>query len=124
MRFDRAIGCDFEDQFIEFAIVFNPRGLNAIGDFDDRAVVAIGRDDADRVDLALDLVRFARDIATTIGGIDRHLEVAFLIEVGNLEIFVDDADQSGQDEIGRLEDARTLEIHFEPFHIVRLIIDL
>ena len=124
VRFDGAVGGDLKGQFVELGVVLNTGWLDVEGDFDDRRVVAVGWDDADGVDLALDLVAFASDIATALTDEDGHLEVSFAVEMGDFKILVDDAHHAWELKVAGFKGAWAFEINGKGLDVVGGAVDL
>ena len=124
IRGDRPIGRDLEGQAIEIRIVQDAGRIDVEGDFLDRRVIRIGGDDANGVDVALDLVLVAGDVSPAVADEDGHDQVGAFVYGRDLKLGVADGAKRGQFEVAGFEDGRALDVDFDPLEVGRVVVDL
>src|SRR6266496_555513 len=99
-RVERAVGRNVEDQLVVVGTLADAGGLDVVRDAPDRREDRVDRDDADRV--LRPTVQLSRDVAAAAADRQRHLEPAFVGQVRDLEVGVEDLElRRGLDVLGR-----------------------
>ena len=105
-RVDRAVGGDVEDELVVVRALADARGLDLVRDAADRREDRVDRDHADRRLRAA--VELGRHVAAAAADRERHLELALVGDVGDLELRVEDLEVGGRLDVGGRDDARAL----------------
>src|SRR3954452_24799661 len=108
---DRRLGLDVDHQPVEVRALLDTSGLDLVGDLEDRRVDRVDRHPADLVVAALVLHR--GDVATAALDDQLHLELALLVERGDLDVGVVHLDAGGRRDVrgGDLTRALLAQVH-------------
>src|SRR4051794_19917490 len=102
-RGDRRLGLDVDDQLVEVGALLDSGGLDLVGHLEHGAVDRVDGQPADLVVRALVLHR--GDVATTALDDELHLDLALVVQGGDLQVGVVHLDTGGDLDVGSGHDA-------------------
>src|SRR4051812_1648699 len=102
-RADRRLGLDVDDQLVEVGALLDSGGLDLVGHLEHRAVDRVDREPADLVVRALVLHR--ADVATAPLDDELHLDLALVVQGGDLQVGVVHLDARGRLDVSRGHDS-------------------
>ena len=112
-RLDRAVGRDVEDELVVVGALPDAGGLDLVRDAAHRREDRVDRDHADRRLGAA--VQLGGHVAAPAADRQRHLELALVGELRDLELRVEDLEIGGSLDVGGGDDARALlrDVHLD-----------